>query len=89
MMCSTQTMVMPFSARMRLQHVGRLLHLGVVEAVEAFVRQQQLRLRRERARKLELLQRGGAEPVGRGARIGRQADQRQRLLGMPPAFGPR
>ena len=65
MMCSTHTMVMPFSRRMRSQHVGGLLHLGVVEPVEAFVRQQQARLRRERARELELLQRGGAKPVGR------------------------
>ena len=57
-------MVMPFSLADALQHVGRLLHLGVVEAVEALVRQQQLRLGGERAGQLELLERGGAEPVG-------------------------
>ncbi len=65
-------MVMPFSRADALQHVGRLLHLGVVEAAEALVGQQQLRLRRERAGQLELLQRRGAEPVG-GARARRSA----------------
>ena len=70
-----------------LQHVGGLLHLGMVEAVEALVRQQQLRLGGERAGQLQLLQRGGAEPVGGGVRVGRQTDQRQRLLGLAPAGG--
>jgi hypothetical protein len=49
---------------------------GVVEPIEALVRQQQARLRRERARQLELLQRGRAKPVGGDARIGRESDQR-------------
>ena len=82
MMCSTQTMVMPISLRMLLQHVGGLLHLRRVEAAEAFVGQQQLRLGGERARKFELLERGGAEAVGRGRLVGRQADEVERLLGL-------
>ena len=81
MMCSTQTMVMPFSRADALQHVGGLLHLGMIEAVEALVGQQQPRLRRERARQLELLQRGRAEPVG-----GRCAD---RSAGRPAPAPPR
>src|SRR5690349_2193232 len=36
-----------------LEHVGRLLHLGMVEAVEALVREQKPRLRRKRAGELE------------------------------------
>ncbi len=78
-------MVMPFSLRIALQHVGRLVHLGMIEAVEALVRQQQLGLGGERARQLELLQRGGAEPVDGGVRIARQVDQAQRLLRLAPA----
>ena len=78
-------MVMPFSLRIALQHVGRLVHLGMIEAVEALVRQQQLGLGGERARQLELLQRGGAEPVDGGVRVARQADQAQRLLRLAPA----
>jgi hypothetical protein len=46
----------------------------MIEAVQALVRQQQARLGRERARQLQLLQRGGAKPVGGDARIHRQPD---------------
>ena len=53
------------------EQVGDLLHLRLVEAAERFVGEQQLRLRRERARQLQLLQRGRAEAVDARARIGR------------------
>src|SRR5215203_836648 len=61
----------------------------MVEAVEALVGKERLRLRRERPGELELLQRRGAEPVGRAAPVRRQPDRRQRLLGDPPALGAR
>ena len=67
-----------------LQFLGRLFHFGMIEPVKAFVRQQQPRLRGERACKLELLQRRCAEPVRGDARIGRQSDHRERLFGVIP-----
>ena len=85
MMCSTQTMVMPFSRADALEHVGGLLHLGVVEAVEALVGEEEAGLRCERPREFELLQGRGAETVGRGVGIGRQADDGQGLLRLAPA----
>ena len=89
-------MVMPLSRADALQHVGRLIHLGVVEAVEAFVGEQQPRLRRERARELELLQRRGAEAVGgRAGSVGRptlcsaSSASRQQSLRVAPRSWPK
>jgi hypothetical protein len=75
-------MVMFFSRRMRWS----LLHLGMVEPVEAFVGEQKPWLRRERAGKLQLLQRRGSEPVGRDARISRKPDRGQRFFGVLPGL---
>ena len=80
MMCSTQTMVMPSCGCGCFEHVGGALHLRRVEAAEAFVGEQQLRLGCERAREFELLQRRGAEPVGRRRLVGRQPDQFERVF---------
>ena len=83
-MCSTQMMVMPSSSRIFGQHVGRLVHLGVVEPAEAFVGQQQFRLRRQRARQFQLLQARRAQAVHARA-LARQADSPARG---PPSPGP-
>ena len=61
------------------EHLGGAVHLGRVEPAEALVGEQQLRPGRERAGELELFERGGAEPVGRRPRLGRQPDQIERL----------
>src|SRR3954465_9016199 len=63
------------------EQLGRLLHLAVIETAERLVGEQQLRLRRERPRQLELLQPGGAERLHFGRVMRRQADERQRFLG--------
>ena len=57
-----------------------------VEPAKAFVGEQEPRLGGERAGELELLQRGGAEPVGRRRRVGRQADQAERFVGAALRF---
>src|SRR3954468_7735540 len=62
------------------EQLGRLLHLAVIETAERLVGEQQLRLRRERTRQLELLQARGAELLYIG---GHNADERQRVLGTP------
>src|ERR1700719_502185 len=56
------------------EHDGGALHLRRIEAAEAFIGEQQLGLRRQRAGKLELLERGGAEAVGANHGITGQAD---------------
>ena len=66
---------------MLAQHVGRLIHLVLVEAAEALVGKQQLRPGGQRLGQLELLQAGRAEAVDAGMAVGRQADHRQRALG--------
>ena len=63
------------------QHVGGLVHLGLVETAEALVGEQQLGPGRQRLGELELLQAGRAEAVDAGMAIGRQADHGQRALG--------
>ena len=63
------------------QHVGGLLHLGVVEAAEAFVGEQQFRRGRQRLGELELLQARGAEALDDGMAVGRQADHGERAFG--------
>src|SRR5262249_57801252 len=70
MMCSTYTMVMAMRLRMRTSRVGGALHRPRIEAVETLVGEQRLRPRRERSRQFELLERGGAEPVGGGGTLG-------------------
>ncbi|MGX1044297.1 hypothetical protein AB7M41_004003 [Bradyrhizobium diazoefficiens] len=86
MMCSTQMMVMPSSSRMCAQHVGGLVHLGLVKAAEAFVGEQQFWRGSERFCQLELLQPGSAEAVDAGMAVGRQADHGQRSLGRLLSF---
>src|SRR5436190_10116655 len=63
------------------QHVGGLIHFGLVETAEAFIREQQFRAGGERLGEFELLQAGGAETVDAGMPIGRQAHHVKRLLG--------
>src|SRR4051812_11748594 len=62
------------------QHVGGLVHLGIVQSAQAFVGEQKFRPGRERLGEFELLQAGGAEPVDAGVAIGRQADHAERLF---------
>ena len=61
------------------EHVGGLLHLGLVEAAQRLVRQQELGLSGERARELQLLQCRRAQAVDARGRIGRQAHQLERF----------
>ena len=63
------------------QHVGGLIHLGLVEPAEAFVGEQKFWSRRERLCEFELLQAGGAEAIDAGVPIGRQADHGKRAFG--------
>ena len=63
------------------QHVGGLVHLGLVETAEAFIGEQQFWPGRERLRQFELLQAGRAEAIDAGMAIGRQADHGERALG--------
>src|SRR6267154_5819132 len=63
------------------QHVGGLVHLGVIEPAQAFVRQQQFRPGRKRLGQLQLLQAGGAQPVDTDGAVRRQADHGERAFG--------
>ena len=63
------------------QHVGGLIHLGLVEPAEAFVGEQKFWPGRERLCQFELLQAGGAEAIDAGVPIGRQADHGERAFG--------
>src|SRR6185503_10852303 len=60
------------------EELGRLVHLAVVEPAERLVGEQELRLRGERARELELLQPCGTE---RFHALAVQPDQVERLAG--------
>ena len=73
---------------MLVEHIGGALHFGRIEPAEAFVGKQQPRLGGERAGKFELLERGGAEPVGPRRGFGRQADQVERFLRAALRFRP-
>ena len=63
------------------QHVGRLVHLGLVETAEALIGKQKFWRGGERFRQFELLQAGCAEAIDAGVAIGRQAHHRERPLG--------
>ena len=63
------------------QHVGGLIHLGLVEAPQALIGEQQFRPGRERLRKFQLFQPGGAEPVDTGVAVGRKPDHGERAFG--------
>ena len=62
-----------------LEHVGSLVHLGLVQAAQALVGQQQRRLGGQRAGHLQLLQARRAHAIDAGLRVGGQADQLQCL----------
>src|SRR5262249_46206053 len=65
-----------------VEHGGGLIHLGMVEAAEALVGEQDARLRRERAGELEFFQAGGAETFRRCAGIAGQAGKFERVRGL-------
>src|SRR5438270_5622459 len=62
------------------EQVGGTFHLGSIEAAQAFVGQEQLRPRGERARQFQLLERRSAKPRGRGSAT-RETDESERFLG--------
>ena len=63
------------------QHVGGLVHLGLVETAEAFIGKQQLWPGRQRLCQFELLQAGRAEAIDACMAVGRQTDHGERALG--------
>jgi hypothetical protein len=67
-----------------LQHVGRLLRLPIVEAVQVLVGEQQPGLRCQRPGELEFLQGGRAQSKSVGGCVARQPDEAQSLLGLTP-----
>src|SRR5204863_486616 len=62
------------------QHVGRLFHLGFIEAAQTLICEQQLRSGGERLRKLQLLQASSSQPVDQGGAVRRQADHGERVF---------
>ena len=63
------------------QHIGGLIHLGLVEPAKAFVGKQKLWSGRERFCQFEFFQAGGTEPIDAGVAIRRQPDHVKRVLG--------
>ena len=80
MWCSTRRTVSFRSSRRRRMNVGELVDLLVVQAARRLVEQQQPRLRDERARELDALERPEREARGRTARDVGDPDVLERLV---------
>jgi hypothetical protein len=63
------------------QHVGRLIHLALIQSAEAFIGQQKFWCCRERFGEFELLQAGSAQAFDTHMSIGRKPHHGQRPLG--------